>query len=225
MTHEHRSSRPGRDAGFTLLETLVALALLGLLTTFLIAGLRLGSRYLQAAISRAEPADAIATAQDVLRRMLEETYPALVYGDAGQQPVFDGRADHLTFATTVPPSLGLDGYDRIDLYADGGRLLLRWQPERSQAQAFTGDDTKGPYPLLDHVAAVHFQYFGAASPQDKPAWTDQWHSLVRSPLLVRVDVTSDSVPARVWPPLIVAPQTDVDVTCVYDPLSHSCQGR
>ena len=108
--------------------------------------------------------------------------------------MFDGTPDRLTFATAVPATLGRGGYSRVELYVEGGKLLIRWQPERSQKAAFNGADTKGPYPLLDRVAAVRFRYFGAASPQDKPAWAEQWHSLARSPLLVRMDVVSAGVP-------------------------------
>lgn len=146
-----------RDARFTLLETLVALALLGLLTVFLVDGLRLGSRYLQTAISRAEPADAIGTVQDLLHRMLAETYPALSYSDAGPQPVFDGQPDRLIFTTVIPLQLGTSGYFRVALSLAGGRLLIRWQPER------------GPYNLLDHVASLHLRDFGAASSRELPA--------------------------------------------------------
>ena len=220
-----RPARPHPDAGFTLLETLVALAVLGLLTVFLLQGLRIGSRYLQTATSRAEPANAIGTVQDLLRRMLEETYPALSYGDAGPQPVFDGRPDRLTFTTMIPPQLGRDGYYRVDLVLSGGHLQIRWQPERGQSVAFQGDDARGPYNLLDHVATLRLQYFGATSPQDSPGWTDHWRSFSRSPTLLRMDVgfTKDQVVA--WPSLVVSPRVDVDITCAYDPLTHRCQGR
>lgn len=217
--------RGHRESGFTLLETLVALALLSLLTVFLIDGMRLGSRYLQASVSRAEPADAVGTVQDLLRRMLEETYPALAYGNTGTQPVFNGASDGLTFATVIPPQLGRGGYFRVQLYVDRGRLLIRWQPERSQSIGAWGPDARGPYPLLDHVAQVRFRYFGVATPGDSPRWVDQWRSFVRSPLLVQMDVRFTQGQTSVWPSLTASPKVDVDITCTYDPMTHRCQGR
>jgi len=63
------------ESGFTLLELLVALALLALLTAGLAPSLRLGSHAWDAVDHEASEAAELQTTQDFLRRAISEGYP------------------------------------------------------------------------------------------------------------------------------------------------------
>jgi prepilin-type N-terminal cleavage/methylation domain-containing protein len=75
-TREHRRNDPS-DAGFTLLELLVAMTLLGLLMTVVFGGLRFGARAWERAETDSSGTDEIRLAQSILRHELELPIPSL----------------------------------------------------------------------------------------------------------------------------------------------------
>ena len=146
--------RHAPEAGFTLLEVLVALVILGLLIAGLTGGVRLGVRAVDQQ-ARAIDGDAGLDAVDrALRRLIAEADP----GDRTHPAGVAGSATRLQLATILPQALsGLPG-DTV-LLAEGSRLVLRWQPR------LPGIPT-GPRPamqeaeLLGNLSGVRFAYYG-----------------------------------------------------------------
>ena len=67
----------GGEAGFTLVELLVALALFSLLVTLLFDNVRFGLHAWRQGSAHAENIDHGMIVQDLLRRMIENAYPML----------------------------------------------------------------------------------------------------------------------------------------------------
>ncbi|MEE9250386.1 MAG: prepilin-type N-terminal cleavage/methylation domain-containing protein, partial [Alphaproteobacteria bacterium] len=73
--------RAWRERGFTLLEVLIAMTLLGLIMMLLFGGLRLGTRAWETNSDRVEEISQIEISHQIIRRMLAQAYP-LVDPDA-----------------------------------------------------------------------------------------------------------------------------------------------
>jgi general secretion pathway protein J len=210
----HRIVPPDREAlGFTLVELLIAITLLGLLMVMLFGGLRFGTQATTAASSIVVRTSEIATAYGFLREALGNAQP-LPVDDATPQPrvMFDGDADHLEFVALPPGHLapgdfhrlyvGLDDAPRSN---DGGRrpLMLRWNgvprgPGASEPVAVP------PSILRDRVGRVEFAYFGPGENGEPAAWQPRWQAAKSLPDLVRIRITfGDGWKA---PELIVAPR-------------------
>lgn len=69
------STRTTRAAGFTLLELLIAMSLLGFILALLFAGMRLGARSWDAGEALAEKSAHMAALQGFLRRELAQAVP------------------------------------------------------------------------------------------------------------------------------------------------------
>lgn len=192
-----------RNAGFTLLEVLVALAILGFVALGLTRGVRFGllawDRQSRIIATRGE-LDAI---DRVLRRLIEHMDP----GTQREPPRIVGLARGLEFNTDLGPAAGPLGVREAEaaLLMEGGRLLLRWRP-RSRGARFGPPPPPTETELLRGVEALEIAYWGPAG-DGAVAWHAEWRE--RSlPLLVRLRLRFGGSPARRWPDIVVAPRRE-----------------
>ncbi len=190
--------RPPRNAGFTLLEVLVALTILGFLMLGLTQGVRFGllawDRQTRIIASRGE-LDAI---DRVLRRLIEHMDP----GTQRDPPRVVGTARGLEFATDLGPAAGALGAREADaaLLVEGGRLLLRWRP-RLHGLPFGPAPPPTDTELLRGVEALEIAYWTPAG------WRTEWRERSLPPL-VRLRLRFGGGVARRWPDIVVAPQRE-----------------
>ena len=104
MSRQHHSAR-----GFTLLELLVAITLLGVLMAALFGALRLGARVWETGEARLDDSARVQVVQDFLRRRLGQTMPLTEVTDdphAAGELLFAGEPDRLRFVGLLPEHLG-----------------------------------------------------------------------------------------------------------------------
>ena len=182
-----------RAAGFTLLEMLVALVILGFLMAGLTGGVRLGvsawDRQARAVAGHAE-LDAVDRA---LRRLVEAADP----GDRDHPAGVAGDGSHLLLTTILPQAVGgQEGETAV--VVENRRLLLRWRPRTPGARA--GPPTPPQEAeLLRDVSGVRFAYLGPGG------WQDVWDS-ADPPSFVRVRILFGNADpaARHWPDIVAA---------------------
>lgn len=95
-----------RDArGFTLLELLIALAIVAALLAVAFGGLRVGLAAWHQGEDRAEAHQHVRGVALALARVVEGAYPYVAPREAGKetQILFNGTADHLEIVTQAPP--------------------------------------------------------------------------------------------------------------------------
>jgi general secretion pathway protein J len=191
--------RPG-DAGFTLLEILVALVVLGFLLLSLSEGVRFGLRAWDSEtrlVARGADMDAM---ERVLRGLITATDP----GEASEQQPFHGAAHTVAFISRLPMSAeGL-----VTRMADIGlgvdakhRLVLRWKPH-PHAERLTKPEPPHETVLLENVDHVTFSYLRSA--EQGGGWTDTW-SAAELPRLVRISLGFPEGDRRHWPTIEAAP--------------------
>lgn len=179
-----------RMQGFTLLEVLAALSLLGLMlvlaaSSFKSAGL--AAERTQRAAARMEQVHA---AQRFLRQSLESMR---------ETPRFVGNAERIEYLAAVP--LGLDGQLRLH--------SLQWLPD--QAGGWTlrvaffdknnGQPWSKPQVLAEHMRDAHFTYRGLDDMHRDSGWLTHWPWPQRLPRLVRIQARTQG--GMRWPTLSV----------------------
>jgi len=201
--HAHPVARRG---GFTLVELLVALALIGLISTALFAGLRLGVRSWTAGSAALATTDDVAATRRFLRQRLQEIRP-LAFQATAQEPtraVFDGAPRRLRFAAPWPLHLGYGGPFVFELRPgpDGRGLWLDWGVFRADGAVALDDGRTRPRELLSSAGRAQFRYYGR-QPANTPArWHRRWQAAESLPRLIELRITGDA--AGTWPPLRVA---------------------
>lgn len=195
-----------RSQGFTLLELLIGLTLVGFILTLLFAGLRLGMRSWEAGEQRMVTSSRQAIVVDFIRRTLEQTYPLNWRVDNEDQLAFAGETESLRIVGPVAIRDGAASNYLIALElaeGDGGRdLVMRWKMPDPREPGFAPLDDAKPKVLAKAIKEMAFAYFGAESDTDEPAWHDQWLQQKAPPELIRLQLTMEN--GETWPDIVVA---------------------
>jgi general secretion pathway protein J len=196
----------GEQAGFTLIEVLVATTLLALLSFMLLGGIQLGARVMDKGAAYADRQSALATASDFVRAQLTALQPLARPASGGTAPLaFEGRADGVSFVSLASPYQAVGGSQALALHtlaqAGGLGLVADWRPYRPQTEE--ENDARASV-LLDHLASVEFAYFGLAGSDDAALWHADWVDQPALPALIRLRLVF--LDGRRPPDLLVAPR-------------------
>ena len=225
------SCRPraaGGEAGFTLAELLVALALLALVSVLVANGLSFGARAWERGYGGAEALDETRALQHFLRRMIAAAHPYVIDSTLQTRYVdFTGESSRIRFVGPALPQMALRGLTRYELSLSSlGRdseMVLRWCPIdrcRDQADFFNRSERTV---VARGVERVRFRY-GAAG-QASRDWSLTWTNQEQLPAHVEVALSFPRGDRRVWPLLVAAPRIDQDARCIFDPISRQCRSQ
>jgi general secretion pathway protein J len=153
----------GQKSGFTLLEMLVVLVVLGFLMVGLTQGVRAGLTMWGAQARRVgETADLDAGAR-VLRRLLSRISLLSAGGiflGASSTEKFEALPDSLMFVGDLPTGFGTTRRADITLDLHEGRLVLRWTPRRHELS--TAPPPEPCELILRGVERLDLAYLGLA---------------------------------------------------------------
>jgi general secretion pathway protein J len=200
--------------GFTLLELLISITLLGLILVLLFGGLRLGVRSWDAVQKQVDNLNSVRAIESFLRREMEAIYPYRWQTPPSTSLAFVGERGRVRFVAPMPSRIGVGGLYAISLELErsgsGRRLLWKHLPISPQVRDFSALEQAPEMVLagaeLSAVDDIWLTYFGRESPSSEPRWVERWESNSALPLLVRIQVRFAD--GSEWPDFVVAPMMD-----------------
>jgi general secretion pathway protein J len=197
MVRRGLTARQGQ-AGFTLLEMMVALVVLGFLMVGLVQGQRFGF------VAWKHQADAIADHDqlDAVDRTLRQLLTQVELRGAGTR-------GELNFTGTLPMAVAT-GTRRADMKLSvdpDHQLVLEWTP-RAHETSLVPPQTPTTTILMRRVQRLDIAYFAGGDPSstDAVAWSDQSNA-TEVPKLLKLTLTFMPGDRRHWPPIVVSPAT------------------
>ena len=197
-----RSSAAAQQAGFSLLELLVALALLAVLAVMLTGALQFGTNVWRHKEVRRDGADLVAayrTLENNIERALP--IPERIAGTNDAFMAFDGTVDEVRFVVANPGHIGRlgDTVLRLAIETRNGTQFLgiSWAPydPKIGLMVETFNET---LILLPDVRSISLRYFGASSNDPVVRWSDEWQRQATLPQLVGIDLEDAEERRRSW---------------------------
>ena len=228
------SCKRSNTAGFTLLEMLVGLTLLGVLLILIYSALNIGLRAWDTGDQRASEASHQRIVQSFLRRELGQVFPIRWRGIAESRIAFEGGKADIKFVTALNLGASVkEGglqwghlYLADDTTPDGKRrqsLFLKRESFDLHAKDWSGLEEAKPTRLIEGVKEIEITYFGAENDTTDPKWTDEWNLPLRVPLLVKISVKTDL--GRDVPDLVVALKLGEEAGCYENSFQRQCPAR
>lgn len=188
-----------RSAGFTLIEILVVLAIMGLILIMITQGVHVGVRGADSFYRAVQMQSDMEPVEHALRQMIERMNPGMY----PEPPLVRGSASAIFFTTELPnPTTGGTLTADVRLQADDGNLVLWWTPH-TRGIPFNAPPPPHREVLLPGVARLDISY---AAKGAGATWLSRW-SQPALPGLVRL-VVIPQAGGRAWPPIITSTQRE-----------------
>ena len=184
-------------AGFTLLEILVALVVLGILLAGLSQATRFGllaTDHQTRLVGQHDDLDAV---DGLLRHLIEQVDP----GNRHDAPVFQGNSGSVEFTSELPLSINLTNHEaEMRLLVDAAhRLVLRWAPAQHVIRVGAPPAPTDTV-LLEGVDHLELAYWPRPETGGS-GWRTAWNAPL-PPALVRIRIVFSHDNKQAWPDIV-----------------------
>jgi general secretion pathway protein J len=214
--------------GFTLIEIVVAMAILAVMMALLYSGLSFALRAWDAGDAAGRRIADRRIGENYLRRELSELFPMRWKDPMTLKFAFDGERQSLRFVSARPPGGTLGGLSLVGLQVEPSanraqNLVMRRAMPDDAAKDFGPLDQAQPMVLLQDISDVSFAYFGSENDFTDPKWTDTWTFPARIPEMIRVSMRSGDGTAL--PDLTVRTALAEEAGCLENTYQRVCRPR
>lgn len=200
-TRDIRICSNAGHGGFTLIEILIGMTLLGIIMVLLFSAFRMGVKSWDSGEQRAIEINNILVVQTFLRARLMSAQPLIDdFTDDEGEFSFVGTQQSLQFVSSLPARRGLKKFTLFIDADDDGALKIAVQPFFP-----TFDETESARDdlvLLEAIENIELTYFGSDSFGEEAEWHDQWEDRDGLPQLVKLEIEFRENKES-WPPLTV----------------------
>jgi general secretion pathway protein J len=198
--------------GFTLVELLLALTLMGMLLALAYGGLRAATRATDRGQTILEDSSRIRMAHQFVHRQLNQVLP-LVFEqseDGDERSVFQGTADRIRFVAPMPGYLGFGGPQVQELAIVRGEDHLELVLSHALLQGFEEDHLyeRPPILLLEDIEAASFSFLRLDENGELAGWSSTWDIPEVLPESIALDIEFIDDVYIHWPQLTASVRID-----------------
>lgn len=191
--------------GFTLIEVLIAMTLLGVMVILLFSSLRIAAQSWNAGEQKMAAVNQKAVTYQFFKRHLTaiRPVPTLTTESAyalDVTSVFQGFPQSIRFAAGLPASSARKGLQIFSIAPDpenSSILLVTLTPYRLTE---ADPEPVKPEVLLENIAGLKFAYFGRIEEFAEPQWHEEWTVADRLPSLIKVSIALRD--GSYWPDMV-----------------------
>ncbi|NJD57312.1 MAG: prepilin-type N-terminal cleavage/methylation domain-containing protein [Nitrospirae bacterium] len=172
-----------RQRGFTLLELVIAITLIGLIVLIVTGAMRLSYRSVSSGEKRIDQLERLRTTAGVIDAQVQSCMPLRTEPDTEPKSSLKGQSDSLELATNYSLWKGRAGYVlaayHIALGEDGRQAL-------SISEHTVGVDDTRETQLLGGFDEMRFSYYATAAGESEGSWAEEWTDETLMPEKVRL---------------------------------------
>lgn len=204
-----------RQGGFTLVELLLAVTLMGLLLALAYGGLRAASRASTSGQAVLEESSRLRITHQFIRKQLNLMLPlAFDQEEEGGQDrdrtLFEGIPERITFVGPMPGYLARGG-PQVQVFElvegdNGLQLQFMHAPLQGFEREFLLD--REPVVLLEGLEYAGFEFLEVDVENETTAWVSEWENGSLMPTAVRLDLDLGEESPVAWPALVATARLD-----------------
>lgn len=194
-----------RSNGFTLIEMLIAMTLLGIMVVLLFSSLKIAAESWNVGEGKLVEVNRKVVVYQFFKRHFTTIKPVLTQPEGSinepaalPQLLFQGHANSVRFVASMPVSAKRKGLQIFEIAADPqnpATLMVALSPYQS-AEAVPPEKVV----LLDKMTAFKFSYFGKLDEASTPVWQEDWVMANYLPQLIKVTIGLQD--GSYWPDMV-----------------------
>ena len=223
--------RTRRQRGFTLIEMVVAMTILGTMLMLLYSGLSFALRSWDASDVNGRLTMDRRIGENFLRREISELFPMRWKDPVTLKVAFEGDGKHMRFVSSRPAGITMGGLSLVSLDVEDDakdrrsrNLVMRRAMPDDEAKDFGPlDKAETVSVLIANVDSVDFSYFGSENDFAEPKWVDSWTYPSRVPQMVRLRVKTSE--GTELPDIVVRTMLGEEAGCLENSFQRLCRPR
>lgn len=222
------TGKRGKNTGFSLIELLIAITILGFILTLLFAAFRLAQRSWDSAEQHIENTSQAQIGRQFLSNLITQASPLVWKNSPEKYLAFSGTTSSIRLVTELPAHFDGGGLQQIALTVEtngeSSSLIFSNAPLKREAIDFDVQSNDNSHIIIDKARKIVFSYYGPektgpVSNTEAPSiWTNDWEKTGQLPKLIRIQFETDPP----WPDLLVAPMLSQEGGCLWDDFHKRC---
>jgi prepilin-type N-terminal cleavage/methylation domain-containing protein len=173
-------------SGFTLLELMISLVMIGVIALIITGAIRLGVRAVNIGENKIDYLERTRTSFNIIDSQIQSQIP-LSYEENGEKRYyFQGDRESLQFSTNYSLWGGRKGY-----------VIVRYKVESDKtgkqflavSENIIGTNSNRESRLFSAVDAIRFEYFFRDPTEEKGKWVEKWTDTANIPVKVKLHLT------------------------------------
>jgi len=201
-THLQDRGQPacGESGGFTLLELMVSIAIIGIIILIITGAMRLGFRSVNAGEKKIESLERIRSSLSIMGYQIQSEIPLIINDNGTKKYSFSGDKTSIQFPTNYSIWGGEKGYVTVTYSVDTD---IRGKKTLYASESMVGLSGGGETKLLDAFDDISFEYFHKDPTMEQGEWVEQWTDDNSLPEKIRIHLLygfrdlSITIPMRV----------------------------
>ncbi len=194
--------------GFTLLELMISIVLLGIIIVIIAGAMRLGFRSVDSGEKKIESLERMRASLDIIDSQIQSQIP-LTYDEEGERKYyFSGERDSLQFSTNYSIWGGQKGYVivtyEVSSEGDGKPVLYA-------SENIVGIEGSRVTKLLDAFDAIYFEYYYKDITAEEGNWVEQWTDSSTIPEKIKVHLVTGERDLSIIIPVRIGTVNDANI--------------
>jgi prepilin-type N-terminal cleavage/methylation domain-containing protein len=175
------------DHGFTLLELMISIVILGIIIVIIVGAMRLGFRSVDAGEKKIESLERMRASLDIIESQIQSQIP-LTYDEEGvRKYYFSGEKESLQFSTNYSIWGGQKGYVIVTYWVSSKG---NEKPVLYASENIVGIEDRREVKLLDAFDNIYFEYFYRDPTEEVGNWVEQWKDSSAIPEKIKVHLVT-----------------------------------